>query len=77
MPGSSLVHAVGTVTNPSAKRRFGVRIEVDLFDAAEKKIGTAKDYQPVIEPNGEWNFRALVLPSKAASAKLAWVKEDQ
>jgi hypothetical protein len=77
-PGSSLVYAVGTVANPSAKRRFGVRVEVDLFDAADKKVGTAKDYQQVIEPNGEWHFRAMVIDSKAAaSAKLASVKEDQ
>lgn len=76
-PGSSLVYATGTVTNTSAKRRFGIRVEVDLIDAAEKKVGTAKDYQQVIEPNGEWHFRALVLASKAACAKLASVKEDQ
>src|SRR6266566_535628 len=65
---SSLVHAVGTVTNPSAKQRFGVRIELDLFDAAEKKVGTATDYAQVIEPNGQWRFKALVVASKASSA---------
>jgi len=74
---SSLVHAVGTVTNPSAKRRFGVRVELDLLDAANRKIGTATDYASVIEPNSEWRFNALVLASKAASAKLAVIKEDQ
>ena len=74
---SSLVHAVGTVTNPSAKQRFGVRIELELFDAADKKVGTATDYAQVIEPNGQWRFNALVVASKAASAKLASIKEDQ
>jgi hypothetical protein len=74
---SSLVHAVGTVTNPSAKRRFGVRVELDLFDAADQKVGTATDYVSVIEPNSEWRFNALVVASKAASAKLASIKEDQ
>jgi len=74
---SSLVHAVGTVTNPSAKQRFGVRVELELFDAADKKVGTATDYAQVIEPNGQWRFNALVVASKAASAKLASIKEDQ
>jgi hypothetical protein len=73
---SSLVYAVGTVTNPSDKQRFGVRIELDVFDAAEKKIGTATDYAQVIEPKGEWRFKALV-PAKASSAKLANIKEDK
>jgi flagellar basal body-associated protein FliL len=76
-PKSSLVYAVGTVTNPSAKKRFGVRVELDLFNAADKKVGTATDYQAVIEPNGEWRFKALVVVPKAASAKLAAIKEDQ
>jgi hypothetical protein len=77
-PGSSLVYAVGTITNPSAKRRFGIRVELDLFNAADRKIGTAKDYQQVIEPNGEWHFRAMVVASKdTASARLASIKEDQ
>ena len=76
-PGSSLVYAVGTVTNPTEKQRFGVKIELELFDSADKKVGTAKDYQAVMEPQGEWHFKALVVESKAASAKLGSIKEDQ
>jgi hypothetical protein len=73
---SSLVYAVGTLTNPSDKQRFGVRVELDLFDAADKKIGTATDYAQVIEPNAQWHFKALVI-AKTASAKLSAIKEDK
>jgi len=75
--GSSLVYAVGTLTNPSDRQRFGVRIELDLLDSTGQKVGTTKDYQQVIEPNGQWQFKALVVGSKAATARLASVKEDQ
>ena len=75
--GSSLVHAVGTVRNTASRQRFGVKVEVDLFDAAGQRLGAAQDYQPVIEPNAEWRFKALVMQSKVTAAKLASVKEDQ
>jgi hypothetical protein len=75
--GSSLVYAVGQVRNLTTKQRFGVKVELDLLDSAGAKVGSAKDYQPVLEPNGQWQFRALVTDSKAASAKLAAIKEAQ
>jgi NhaP-type Na+/H+ or K+/H+ antiporter len=76
-PGSSLTYAIGTLTNTTNRQRFGIRIELDLLDASGQKIGTAKDYQQVIEPNGQWQFKALCVDSKAKSAQLAAVKEDQ
>ena len=76
-PGSSLVHAVGTLTSTLARQRFGLKVHLDLFDASGKKVGEATDYQPVLEPNGQWNFKALVVSSKAASAKIGAIKEDQ
>jgi len=76
-PGSSLVYAVGTVRNQTTKQRFGVKLELDLLDSAGAKVGSAKDYQQLLEPNSLWQFRALVTESKAASAKLAMIKEDQ
>jgi Tfp pilus assembly protein PilV len=75
--GSSLIYAVGTVKNATDHQRFGVRIEFDLYDGADHKVGTAKDYQAMIEPGAEWKFKALVVDSKAVSAKLASIKEDQ
>jgi hypothetical protein len=75
--GSSLVHAVGTVRNAAAKQRFGVKVEIDLFDAAGQRLGIAQDYLPVLEPNAEWRFKALVMQSKVVSAKVASIKEDQ
>ena len=76
-PGSSLTYAVGTLTNNTNRQRFGVKVELDLLDATGQKIGTATDYQQVLEPLGKWQFKALCVDSKAKSAKLAAVKEDQ
>src|SRR5450432_509367 len=64
-PGGTIVHAVGTLQNESDRRRFGVRIHLDLFDATESKVGSTTDYQKAIEPRGEWQFSALVVNSKA------------
>ena len=76
-PGSSLVYAVGTVRNETDRRRFGVKVEFDVFDETGQKVGSAKDYQPALEAKAEWRFRALVVGSKAAAAKLASITEDQ
>jgi hypothetical protein len=76
-PGSSLVYAVGTVRNESARRRFGVKVELDLLDDTRKKVGSAKDYQQALDSKAEWRFRALVVGSKVASARLASITDDQ
>jgi len=76
-PGSSLVYAVGTVRNETNRRRFGVRVECEVFDDVGKKTGSAKDYQQTLEPKAEWRFRALVVGSNAATSKLASITEDQ
>jgi hypothetical protein len=75
--GSSLVYAVGSLTNNSPRQRFGIKLELDLFDAADQKVGTAKDYQATMEPGASWRFKALVVEPKAASVKLSSIKEDQ
>src|SRR5262245_55964147 len=75
--GSSLVYAVGVMRNASNLQRFGVTIELELTDAGGRKVGTAKDYRNVIEPRQEWRFRALVLDSKAVSASVAQIREEE
>ena len=78
MPGTSVVQVVGTVRNESNRRRFGVRVQLNLFDSAGARVGGATDYCPqVLEPKTEWGFAATVLTSSATSAKLASITEDQ
>jgi hypothetical protein len=72
----NLVYAVGTVTNASEYQRFGVKVELDLFNQNGKKIGATTDYKDIIEPNREWQFHAMVLDSKTTAAKVASVKEE-
>ena len=73
----SVVYAIGDVKNETDRKRFGVKVELDLLDNAGRKVGEARDYYQVLEPQATWQFRALVTESKATSAKLAAVKEDQ
>jgi len=76
--GSSLVYAIGTVTNITDHQRFGIKLELDLLDASGQRTGAASDYQGVIEPNGQWHFRALVVdPKSTSSARLADIREQQ
>lgn len=76
--GSSLVYAVGTLNNDSDYDRYGIRVEVDLFNAKGAKIGTAKDYKDYLAPHQDWQFRALIPEPKAVvKAQLASIKEDQ
>ena len=75
--GSSVVYAVGTIGNLTNRQRFGVRVELELLDATGNKVGNATDYRPTLEPNQEWRFRALVVEKKAASVKIAAIKEDK
>jgi len=75
--GSSLVYAVGVLTNSTDRQRFGVKLELDLLDSTGKRLGTARDYQQVIEPKSTWRFKALVVDSKATTAKIASIKEEQ
>jgi hypothetical protein len=73
---SSLVYAVGTLKNESDSQRFGVKIELDLLDARDLKVGTAQDYLQVLEPRREWQFHALIITPKAVKAVVASIKEE-
>ena len=74
-PGTKLVHALGSIVNTTNRQRFGVTVQLDLFDATGQWVAKATDYVGLIEPNAEWKFRALVLEAKATSAKIAAIKE--
>jgi hypothetical protein len=76
-PGSSLVYVTGAIRNLSDRQRFGVKITFGLFDTNDNAIGSATDYQSVLEPNGEWHFKALVMESKAVSARFDSIVEDK
>ena len=75
--GSRLSYAMGTLKNDSDHPRYGVKVEVELFDSGGNKLSaTANDYMQMLEPRKEWRFRALVLDAKAVTAKVASIKEE-
>jgi hypothetical protein len=76
-PGTSLVHAVGTLENISTKTRYGVTVQLELLNGEGKKIGTSTDYQNAMEPGAKWTFQAPVVNSKATSVKVSGVSEQQ
>lgn len=75
--GSSLVYAVGSITNVTDRRRFGVRVELDLFDRNGQKLATARDYTATLEPRAVWRFRAMVLDPQTASASISSIREGE
>jgi hypothetical protein len=75
--GSSLIYAVGTITNTTDRQRFGVKVELELSDALGRKLGNASDYRQVLEAGAQWNFKALIVDSKTVSAKISSIREDQ
>lgn len=75
--GSRLVYVTGVLKNDSDHQRFGVRVELDLLDAATNKVGMATDYRQMLEPRATWQFRALVTDRRTVGARLAGVKEDE
>jgi hypothetical protein len=75
--GSRLTYAMGTLKNDSDHQRYGVKVELELFDQAGSKLPTqANDYLQTLEPHKDWNFRALVLDPKALTAKVASITEE-
>ncbi len=76
-PGSGLVYAVGTVKNTLDQQRFGVKIELNLFNEQDQNIGTVSDYLQVMEPHKEWQFKALLTQPKAVKARFAGIEEQQ
>jgi hypothetical protein len=75
-PGSTLVYAVGMIKNEMDKPRFGVTVELGLFDAANKRLGGTRDYKDTIEAHGEWAFRALLVQKAVISARISSVREQ-
>ena len=75
--GSSIVYVTGFIRNTSDRQRFGVKIEFGLLDTNEEPVGTATDYQQVIEPHADWSFKAMVIPSKAVTAQFNAIEEEK
>jgi hypothetical protein len=77
MPGTRLVYATGTVVNLAPRQRFGVRVELELLDAAGLPVATATDYASLLEPGAAWPFRALVTDDRAVRARVTSVRETK
>jgi hypothetical protein len=72
----NLVYAVGKVHNTTAQQKFGVKVQVDLFDGQGVKIGSANDYAASLDAGKDWHFRALVVDHGAVKARIADITED-
>jgi hypothetical protein len=75
-PGSSLVYVIGTLRNLSDQQRFGVKVEFSLLDTNGQPLGKATDYNRQLEAHASWVFKAMVLESKATTARLETVTES-
>ena len=75
--GTALVYAVGIVKNETARQRFGVRIRLNLLDAQDNTLGSTSDYIEILEPNKQWQFKALLANPKAVRAKVINIEEQK
>jgi|ERR1017187_598120 hypothetical protein len=75
--GSGLVYAVGTLRNKTDRQRFGVRVQMDVLDEQDTKIGSASDYIAVLEPRKDWQFRAMLTETKGVKVKLTSIEEQK
>ncbi len=73
----NLVYAVGVLRNDSTRQRYGVKVQLDLFDDNGAKVGTTTDYTQFIIPGKEWRFRALIVEHNAARAEITNVTEQE
>jgi hypothetical protein len=73
----ALRYVQGIASNHLAQQRFGVRIQFELLDTNELRVGSASDYRPVVQSNELWQFRALAVEPSAASAAVIAIQEDQ
>lgn len=71
-----LVYVVGTVTNHGDGQYFRLNIEFELSDRDGKSLGSTTDYIGNLAGHGTWEFKAIVLESSAANAKLVKVEGE-
>ena len=69
--------ATGKILNDSDNMHFGVKVDLDVLDAAGAKIGSVSDMITQLGPRDNWNFIAAVTNANAASVRFAAIKEDQ
>jgi hypothetical protein len=48
-----------------------------LLNKQDEKIGSASDYIAELEPQGEWQFKALLTDLKAVKARLSNIEEQK
>ena len=73
----SLRYLRGSLRNDLTRQRFGVKLQLDLLDADEGRVGSASDYRPVMQAGEVWQFRALALEPAAVTATIVSIQEDQ
>jgi len=73
----ALRYVQGIASNALPQQRFSVKIQLELLDTNDLRVGTTSDYRPVVQPNEAWHFRALVVEQAAVSAAIIDIQEDR
>jgi len=74
--GSRVKHVLAHVLNESDKRRYGVRVTFELYDAAGQVVGHASDYVDTLDPGADTKLRALAVSATAVTARVVDVTEQ-
>jgi hypothetical protein len=61
---------VGTIKNNTSRTYDYVSVEINLYDSAGNLVGSTLDNVNNLEPEGKWNFEALILEENATKYKI-------
>lgn len=60
----------GVIVNNSNEQKDYVQVEINLYDSQGFQTGATMANLLNLEPNGKWNFKAIVLENEAVSYKI-------
>jgi len=73
---TGVIYVVGTVTNHAAAQAFNVKVQFELFDQGNNKLGVTQDIKDVIEARGTWKFKAIVTDKTSEDARPLPITKD-
>lgn len=75
--GGGMAYATGQLVNRTKDQLRSVTVVLDILDTAGQKLVVTEDSTRDLMPDGTWNFRAPLLVSQAASARVTTIRKTQ
>ncbi len=76
-PDASTVNVSGELGNNSDRKRTGIRMQFNLYDATGRKVGTGAAFQSALDPGARAQFKVSAAMPQATSARVISIREGQ